>query len=133
MLAHTDRPSALILSRQDLPIIDRDAHGVAPASELAKGAYPLLEAHGELKVVLIATGSEVQVAVAARELLQAQGIGTRVVSAPCLEWFDAQPAEYRASVLPESAAKVAIEAGVPYGWRGLCRRERRDHRHRPLR
>jgi len=117
VLAHTDRPSALILSRQDLPIIDRDAPGVAPASDLAKGAYTLLDADGELKVVLIATGSEVQLAVAARELLQAKGIGTRVVSAPCLEWFDAQPAEYRASVLPESAAKVAIEAGVPYGWR----------------
>jgi transketolase len=116
-LAHTDRPSALILSRQDLPIIDRDAAGVAPASDLAKGAYTLLDADGELKVVLIATGSEVQLAVAARELLQAKGIGTRVVSAPCLEWFDAQPADYRAAVLPDGVAKVAVEAGVPYGWR----------------
>lgn len=116
-LAHADRPSALILSRQDLPIIDRDADGVAPAADVAKGAYTLIDADGELKVVLIATGSEVSVALAARDLLQAEGIGTRVVSAPCLEWFNAQPAEYRSSVLPADVAKVAVEAGVPYGWR----------------
>ncbi len=116
-LAHADRPSALILSRQDLPIIDRDADGVAPATDVAKGAYTLVDADGELTVVLIATGSEVSVALAARDLLQAEGIGTRVVSAPCLEWFNAQPAEYRDSVLPAHAAKVAVEAGVPFGWR----------------
>ncbi|PKQ32080.1 MAG: transketolase [Actinobacteria bacterium HGW-Actinobacteria-2] len=116
-LAHTDRPSALILSRQDLPIIDRDAAGVAPASEVAKGAYTLVDADGELKVVIIATGSEVSVALDARDALQAEGIGTRVVSAPCLEWFDAQPSDYRAAVLPDGVAKVAVEAGVPTGWR----------------
>ncbi len=116
-LAHTDRPSAMILSRQDLPIIDRSLPGVAPATEMAKGAYTLLEAEGELKVVIIATGSEVSVAVEAREVLQAEGIGTRVVSAPCLEWFNAQPAEYRAAVLPAGVAKVSVEAGVPFGWR----------------
>jgi transketolase len=116
-LAHTDRPSALILSRQDLPIIDRNAEGVAAASETARGAYTLLDAEGELKVVIIATGSEVSVAVAARDALQAEGIGTRVVSAPCLEWFNAQPSDYRASVLPSGVAKVAVEAGVPNGWR----------------
>ncbi len=117
-LSHTDRPSALILSRQDLPIFDRAADGMAPATEVAKGAYTLIEADGELKVVIIATGSEVSVAVEARAALQAEGIGTRVVSAPCLEWFDAQPADYRAAVLPDGVAKVAVEAGVPTGWRG---------------
>ncbi|HAM43908.1 MAG TPA: transketolase [Propionibacteriaceae bacterium] len=116
-LAHNDRPSALILSRQDLPIIDRDAAGVAPATEVAKGAYTLIDADGELKVVIIATGSEVAVALDARDALQAEGIGTRVVSAPCLEWFNAQPADYRAAVLPDAVAKVAVEAGVPNGWR----------------
>jgi transketolase len=116
-LAHNDRPSALILSRQDLPIIDRAAAGVAPATEVAKGAYTLIDAEGELEVVLIATGSEVSVALAARDALQAEGVGTRVVSAPCLEWFNAQPASYRAAVLPAGVAKVAVEAGVPFGWR----------------
>lgn len=116
-LAHTDRPSALILSRQDLPVIDRDAAGVAPASDIAKGGYTLVDADGELKVVLIATGSEVSVALAARDVLQAEGIGTRVVSMICTEWFDAQDAAYRASVLPGRVAKVSIEAGSPLGWR----------------
>lgn len=116
-LAQPERPSALILSRQDLPIIDRDAPGVAAATEMAKGAYTLVDADGDLQVVLIATGSEVAVALAARDALQAECVGTRVVSAPCLEWFDAQPAEYRARVLPSGVATVAVEAGVPYGWR----------------
>jgi transketolase len=116
-LAHTDRPSALILSRQDLPVIDRDAAGVAPASEIAKGGYTLVDADGELKVVLIATGSEVSVALAARDALQAEGIGTRVVSMTCTEWFNAQDAAYRTSVLPGGVAKVSIEAGSPMGWR----------------
>jgi len=116
-LAHTDRPSALILSRQDLPVIDRDAAGVAAASEIAKGGYTLVDADGELKVVLIATGSEVSVALEARDALQAEGIGTRVVSMTCTEWFDAQDAAYRASVLPAGVAKVSIEAGSPVGWR----------------
>ncbi|MFZ0530335.1 MAG: transketolase [Propionicimonas sp.] len=116
-LAHTDRPSALILSRQDLLTVDRSAPGVAPATELAKGAYTLIDADGELRVVLIATGSEVELALAARDLLQAQGVGTRVVSMPCQEWFNAQDAEYRAAVLPAGVAKVSIEAGSPMGWR----------------
>jgi len=116
-LSHTDRPSAVILSRQDLLTVDRDQAGVAPASDLAKGGYTLVDADGELKVVIIATGSEVQVALAARDLLQAEGIGTRVVSMPCVEWFNAQDADYRTSVLPAGVAKVAVEAGVPMGWR----------------
>ncbi len=116
-LSHTDRPSAIILSRQDLLTVDRDQPGYAPASELARGGYTLVDAEGELKVVLIATGSEVQVALAARDLLQAEGVGTRVVSMPCVEWFNAQDADYRMSVLPVGVAKVAVEAGVSMGWR----------------
>ncbi|MFZ1410477.1 MAG: transketolase [Micropruina sp.] len=116
-LTHTDRPSAIILSRQDLLTVDRTQPGYAPASDLAKGGYTLIDAEGELQVVLIATGSEVEVALAARDQLQADGIGTRVVSMPCTEWFDAQPAAYRAQVLPAGTGKVAIEAGVPMGWR----------------
>ncbi|MCA0295668.1 MAG: transketolase [Actinobacteria bacterium] len=116
-LAHHDRPSTLILSRQDLLIVDRDAPGVAPASDVAKGGYTLVDADGELKVVIIATGSEVEVALASRDQLQAEGIGTRVVSMPCQEWFAEQTAEYRASVLPAGVAKVSVEAGVPMGWR----------------
>jgi transketolase len=116
-LAHTDRPSAIILSRQDLLTVDRDAAGVAPASDLAKGGYTLVDADGDLKVVIIATGSEVEVALAARDLLQAEGTGTRVVSMPCQEWFNNQSVEYRAAVLPAGVAKVAVEAGVPMGWR----------------
>jgi transketolase len=116
-LAHTDRPSAIILSRQDLLTVDRTQPGIAPATELARGGYTLVDADGELKVVLIATGSEVEVALAARDVLQAEGVGTRVVSMPCTEWFDAQDAAYKADVLPEGVAKVAVEAGVPMGWR----------------
>ena len=116
-LANSGRPSAIILSRQDLLVVDRDQPGVAAASELTKGAYTLVDADGELKVVLIATGSEVEVALAARDLLQAEGVGTRVVSMPCQEWFSAQSAEYRASVLPVGVAKVSVEAGSPMGWR----------------
>ncbi|CAL8973268.1 Transketolase [Propionicimonas sp. T2.31MG-18] len=116
-LANTSRPSAIILSRQDLPTIDRSAAGVAAASDSARGAYTLLDAVGELQTVLIATGSEVSTAVAARELLQAEGIGTRVVSMPCREWFDAEDADYRTSVLPTGVAKVAVEAGSAMGWR----------------
>jgi transketolase len=116
-LAHTDRPSAIILSRQDLLIIDRDAPGVAPATDLAKGGYTLVDADGDLKVVIIATGSEVEVALAARDVLQAEGVGTRVVSMPCQEWFNDQPVDYRVGVLPAGVAKVSVEAGVSMGWR----------------
>ena len=116
-LAHTDRPSAIILSRQDLLTVDRSQPGYAAADQVAKGGYTLVDADGDLQVVLIATGSEVEPALAARDQLQADGIGTRVVSMPCTEWFDTQDAGYRTSVLPAGTAKVAIEAGVPQGWR----------------
>ncbi|MDR1808404.1 MAG: transketolase [Propionibacteriaceae bacterium] len=113
-----DHPAAIILSRQDLPIVDRsEGSGFAPAADAARGAYTLADATGGAPaVVLVATGSEVAVAVAARAALEAEGIPTRVVSAPCLEWFFSQTASYQAKVLPESAVKVSIEAGVTYGW-----------------
>ena len=123
ILEHTDRPAGLVLSRQNLPIFPRGIDGFAEASGTARGAYVLLDAQDASgaavtpDAVVIATGSEVQLAISAREQLQAQGIATRVVSAPCLEWFDAQDADYRESVLgAEGTARVSIEAGVSQGW-----------------
>jgi transketolase len=107
-------PAAIILSRQNLPVIDRNTH--ASADEVAKGAYILKAASGKSKVTLIATGSEVSLALDVAAALEAKSISTAVVSAPCLEWFDAQPAAYRASVLPSDSLKVSIEAGISQGW-----------------
>src|SRR5690606_27690376 len=87
------------------------------AEGVARGAYVLAEAEGELQVILLASGSEVQLAVAAREQLQAEGIGTRVVSVPSLDWFEAQDAGYIESVLPSSVtARVSVEAGIAMPW-----------------
>jgi transketolase len=118
ILATHDRPAALILSRQDLPVLDRGPEtGFAPADQAALGAYTLIEATGGTpRVVVVATGSEVATALEARTLLEEDGVPTRVVSAPCLEWYAAQPADYKARLLPESAAVVSVEAGVTYGW-----------------
>ncbi len=117
-LRHRDRPSALILSRQNLPIVERGPGACAPADNAVRGGYVLLEASGgEPALVLIATGSEVSVAIQARDRLESDGVPTRVVSMPCWEWFDAQPSQYRAEVLPPHTAKVAIEAGIAMGWR----------------
>ena len=123
ILERRNNPAGIALSRQNLPVFDRanaDATGVtfAPASHTSKGAYVLADAsNAKPEVILIATGSEVQLAVAAREQLEAQGIATRVVSAPCLEWFDEQSDEYRESVLPSSVkARVSVEAGLALGW-----------------
>jgi transketolase len=109
-------PAGLILTRQNLPTVDRTV--VAPASGAARGGYVLADASGGAPaVVLLATGSEVQVALAAREALEADGTPTRVVSLPCLEWFEEQDADYRESVLPSSvAARVSVEAGIAQGW-----------------
>ncbi len=117
ILKRKNAPAGIILTRQNLPVFEREAS--AGASQVAKGAYILQEASGaKPEVILIATGSEVQFAVAARTELEAQGISTRVVSAPCLEWFEEQTAEYRESVLPISVkARVSIEAGLTMGWR----------------
>ncbi len=123
VLERRQGPAGLALSRQNLPVYKRgeaDETGAvyAGAENTAKGAYTLLEAaNGKPEVVLIATGSEVEIAVAARLELEAKGIATRVVSAPCLEWFDEQPAAYREQVLPASIkAKVSVEAGLSLGW-----------------
>jgi transketolase len=109
-------PTALAFSRQKVALIDRTKF--ASADDTAKGAYILAEAStGEPKLILIATGSEVGLAMQAREQLEAEGVGTRVVSMPCWELFDEQSAEYRESVLPRSIkARFAIEAGVSMGW-----------------
>jgi len=110
------KPVGLLLSRQNLPVVDRSTHGAADLVD--KGAYVLKDADGEAEVVLIATGSEVSIALSVQELLSAKSIRTRVVSAPCLEWFNEQSPAYRESVLPKSARlKVSIEAGIAQGWR----------------
>lgn len=117
-LLHHDRPSAIILSRQALRTVDRGPGACASAEHLAHGGYTLREAStGSPQVVVIGTGSEVSIALDARDLLEAEGIPTRVVSMPCQEWFDNQSHAYRASVLPPGTARVAVEAGVAKGWR----------------
>ncbi len=118
ILNNKDRPAALLLSRQNLPIVPRGEDGFAEASEVAKGGYILKDAEGTPDVILIGTGSEVQYAVAAQEQLAAEGIGARVVSMPCREWFDEQDQAYRDSVIPPNIkARVSVEAGVSTGWR----------------
>lgn len=118
-LEHVDRPTALALTRQNVPTVDRSVHGDAALT--VRGGYVLAEADGRApRVLLLATGSEVAIALRARELLQEQGVPTRVVSMPCLEWFQEQDAQYRASVLPPSVrARVSVEAGVAMPWRAL--------------
>jgi transketolase len=115
-LRHSDGPVALALTRQKLPILDRKKY--APAAGLHRGAYVLAEAPGgKPDVVLIGTGSEVSVALAAQEQLGAAGVPARVVSMPCWEFFEQQDREYRESVVPRSVRlRVAIEAAVPFGW-----------------
>ena len=110
------KPAGLLLSRQNLPVVDRATHG--DVSLVAKGAYVLKEASASVDVVLIATGSEVGVALAVQALLESKGVSTRVVSAPCLEWFKESGAKYQADVIPNSAKlRVSIEAGIAQGWR----------------
>ncbi len=117
VLKNTKNPAGLVLTRQNLPVLDRSP-GFGQATEVEKGAYIYAEGSSKPELILIATGSEVQFAVEARAELEAKGISTRVVSAPCLEWFEAQSEEYRASVLPpEVKARVSIEAGLSTGWR----------------
>jgi transketolase len=125
ILRNNDRPAGLCLSRQNLPIVPRGTDGFADTSGVAKGAYVLKDAPstaegGDPDVILIGTGSEVQYAVAAQELLAAEGIAARVVSMPCREWFDEQDAGYRDSVIPPTVkARVSVEAAVPMGWREI--------------
>jgi transketolase len=127
ILEHTDRPAGIVLTRQNLPTWERGENGsgqggFASAANVSKGGYVLAEAQRDgadvaPDVILIATGSEVQLAVAAREALAAEGIAARVVSMPCVEWFDAQDAQYRESVLPAAVrARVSVEAGLALTW-----------------
>jgi len=112
-LLDTGRPSILALTRQALEPV-RLAH--SSENLVARGGYELRAADGEAKVTIIATGSEVEIAVAAREKLQAGGIGTRVVSMPSTDIFDDQPEEYRTEILGTAAINVAVEAGIKFGW-----------------
>jgi transketolase len=116
-LSRTDGPTALVLSRQNLPVFDREKMGAADG--LQRGAYVLSDAGGgAAEVVLVATGSEVSIAVEAQALLAGGGVRARVVSMPCWEAFADQPETYRDSVLPPGTrARVSIEAGVTFGWR----------------
>ena len=109
------QPAGILLSRQNLPVFDRTI--CASAEGVDKGAYVLVAAPSKAAVVIIATGSEVALAVKSAEALNAQGISTQVVSAPCLEWFNQESESYRASVIPPSALRVSIEAGIAQGWR----------------
>jgi len=120
ILEHNDRPAGLILTRQNLPTFPRGTDGFADTSGVAKGAYVLKDSEGTPDVILIGTGSEVQLAVAAAEQLAEQGIAARVVSMPCREWFDEQDQEYKDSVIPpEVTARVSVEAGISQGWRDV--------------
>ncbi len=112
-LSQTATPSVMALSRQNL-VPARTVHTAQNLS--AKGAYVLAEATGKRQVILIATGSEVEIALKAREMLEAEGIGTRVVSMPSMELFAAQDEAWRKKVLPAGPARIAIEAGVRQGW-----------------
>jgi transketolase len=116
-MQHTDRPAAMVLTRQDLPTLDRQKY--APASGVAQGGYILADAPGGStpQVIIMSTGSEVQLAIAAHEKLVAEGGRSRVVSLPSFEIFDEQPADYREKVLPPNVtARVAVEAGIRQCW-----------------
>jgi transketolase len=112
---HLVGPVALVLSRQKVPTLDRGIY--AGASGLKYGAYVLKEASGgRPDVILIATGAEVHLITAAQKTLEERGIRTRIVSMPSWELFDAQTNDYRQSVLPSGAKKLAVEAGSSLGW-----------------
>ena len=110
------KATGILLSRQNLPVFDRSI--CAPASGTAKGAYVLKDADNP-KAILIATGSEVSLAIEAQSALAAEGINVRVVSAPCLEWFAEQDQAYKDSVLTPDVVKISIEVGIAQGWREL--------------
>ncbi|WP_245637326.1 transketolase [Actinomyces vulturis] len=132
ILRRTDGPSGIILSRQNLPVVQRTegaatSEAFASAEGVRRGAYVLAESSGVLEgktekpeVILLATGSEVSVALDARAELEEAGVGTRVVSVPCMEWFAEQDADYREQVLPSTVrARVSVEAGIAMGWSDL--------------
>lgn len=114
-LAQTRRPSLLVLTRQNVPTLDRQRYGAA--SRLEQGAYVVWQPHPTCDLILMGTGSELEICLAAAELLLAGGIHPRVVSFPCWQLFDEQSAEYRESVLPEACPnRIAVEAGGELGW-----------------
>ena len=122
IIEHTERPAGLCLTRQNVPVFDREKF--ASAEGVARGAYVLADSDGASQesgqpdVILIGTGSEVQIAVHARELLAAEGISARVVSMPCVEWFHDQDASYQEEVLPAAVrARVSVEAGITAPWK----------------
>ncbi|MER5896832.1 transketolase [Streptomyces sp. NPDC001876] len=119
VLEHTDRPAGLVLTRQNLPVLERGNLANAPAEGAARGAYVLADASGVVPdVILVATGSEVHIALEARALLTGGGLAVRVVSMPCREWFAEQSPEYQDEVLPPTVrARVSVEAAVGQGWR----------------
>jgi transketolase len=124
ILSRREGPAGIALSRQNLPVFERgagsaDGDTLAAASNVERGAYVLAEAPGGTPdVILMASGSEVQFALEARETLKSEGVNARVVSVPCQEWFDEQDASYRESVLPASVrARVSVEAGLALTWR----------------
>ena len=125
ILERRDHPAGLCLTRQNVPVFDRDpdaGDALGSAEGVARGGYVLADAAGRApEVILIATGSEVQIAMAARELLQREGTAVRVVSMPCLEWFAEQDASYQEQVLPPGVrARVCVEAGIALGWRAVA-------------
>jgi transketolase len=115
-IAHTAGPVGLVLTRQKLPVLDRTT--LAPASGVAKGAYVLADCKtGSPQLILMATGSEVSIALEAHDQLTRDGVASRVVSMPCWDLFQAQPQSYRDAVLPPGVkARVSVEAGSPLGW-----------------
>ncbi|MEU6861527.1 transketolase [Glycomyces sp. NPDC046736] len=118
LLEKNERPSALALTRQNIPVFDREKYGSAEGA--AKGGYVLADTDGTPDVILIGTGSEVQLAVEAAETLAAEGVAARVVSMPSIEWFQEQDEAYRESVLPKAVkARVSVEAGIALTWRDL--------------
>jgi transketolase len=131
IMTHTDRPAGLVLTRQNVPVFPRGDDSKtgehwSDTSNVRRGAYVLLEAPdlddrtGLPDVVLVGTGSEVQLAVEARTMLAERGVRARVVSMPCREWFDAQEASYRETVIPPAVrARVSVEAGIAQGWREI--------------
>jgi transketolase len=114
-VAKTTGPTALVLTRQDVPVLDRTDLG--PATGLARGGYVLADSEGEPEVILIGTGSEVELALEAHQTLSGEGVRSRVVSLPSWEIFDRQDESYRDEVLPPSVrARVAVEQASPLGW-----------------
>ena len=113
-----EAPKGLVLTRQGVPVLEGTAEKAADG--VARGAYVLVESSTEVpQVILLGTGSEVQLAVEAAATLEAEGIGTRVVSVPCMEWFEEQDDAYRESVLPSDvSARVSVEAGIAMPWKG---------------